>query len=155
MCCILSENMTLLLTISLLVLFQGDMSIGSYVGVPKQTRSVEQDDFANQGVPEQPGGFTEIDLSYDSECVVTAATFGAPTCSYLFKMVFCREKNKGSIRKDACRLGSFSAYGKGPSKIHITGGTDDFVGAFGEVRLVLRSALRSIILCQSFCIFHY
>lgn len=106
----------------------GDMTIGKYEGVPKINEGAEQE-FANKGVPEQPGGFTDIDLTFDSECVVTT-TQGAPTCSYLFKMFFCREKN---IKENDCRLGYFSAYGKGPQKIEITGGTDDFVGAFGEI----------------------
>ncbi len=107
------------------------MTIGTYVGMPKNVRPVI-DEYANQGVPEQPGGFTQIGLTFDSECVFTDPQ-GAPTCSYLFEMSFCREKN---IKENDCRLGYFSAYGKGPQKIEITGGTDDFVGAFGEVSAV-------------------
>lgn len=103
------------------------MTIGSYTGTPKSSNA----DFSNKGLPEQPGDFTEISLTFDSECVVTAGIRAAPTCSYLFKMSFCRKTN---VSEKACRQGSFSAYGKGPSKIEITGGTEDLVGAFGQVR---------------------
>ncbi len=81
------------------------------------------------GVPNQPGGFTDIDVTYDGECVFTKGSNGPPACSYIFQMSFCRDHEKD------CRFGTFTAYGIGRRRITINGGTDDFLGAFGQVRL--------------------
>ena len=89
-------------------LLTGDMTIGDYTAVG-----------SNVGVPEP---------KYTAECVIISeGTMDAPTCSYDFQMSFCFETEE-------CRHGSFAAYGKGPGNIMITGGADDFFGAFGQVR---------------------
>ena len=111
-----------------LILALGDLTIGTYVGTPKP----DTGNFSNQGVPNQPGGFSQIETGFDSECIITGPT--APTCTYNFDLSFCRDVFNGQLPYKECRMGAFSGYGKGPGKIKITGGTDDFFGAFGQVR---------------------
>jgi hypothetical protein len=105
----------------------GDLTIGKYVGTPKPNTG----NFSNQGVPNQPGGFSQIETGFDSECIITGPT--APTCTYNFDFSFCRDVYNGQLPFKDCRMGAFSGYGKGPGKIKITGGTDDLFGAFGQV----------------------
>lgn len=105
----------------------GDMSIGTYQGEPSATLGVGA---GGSGVPDQYGGFKDIDVMYRSECVITESGLQkAPTCSYKFDLKFCRI----TFGNDDCRFGTFSAYGKGPGKIAINGGTDDFLGAYGQI----------------------
>ena len=108
------------------------MSIGYYKATPNQATPYL---YTNQGVPNQPGGFSDIDLQFRSECVLTEGVQAAPTCSYDFQMEFCRDESDGSDIE--CLKGSFAGCGRGPGKIKITGGTDDFLGAFGQVRLLV------------------
>ena len=93
---------------------------------------------ANQGVPDQLGGFKDIALKSDITCLDSGGFFSEDdlTCSYNFDMSFCHGIN--NQQDDDCYQGSFSAFSKGIDNIDITGGHGDFSGAFGQVRHTTR-----------------
>ncbi len=62
----------------------------------------------------------------------------APTYNYNFQMSYCRTSS------GECVNGAFSAYGKGPSKIKVTGGIDDLFAATGQVNRNLTSTFESV-----------
>ena len=99
----------------------GDEIIGTYSGV------TQEKSYPNQS------RFNSIDVNYTSVCIVTALGRVAPTCNYDFQMSYCRTSS------GECVNGSFSAYGKGPSKIKVTGGIDDLFAATGQVNRSLTS----------------
>ena len=113
------------------------------------------------GVPTQSGTsgalvFGEIEIAYKSVCIVTKdqppldTTASSPTCFYEFELGYCVPTFATSVgtpnrpdrtlreipqnEKYKCRDGGFTAHGSGPGNLQITGGSDDFFGAFGQVR---------------------
>uniref|UniRef100_A0A7S3VB34 C3H1-type domain-containing protein n=1 Tax=Chaetoceros debilis TaxID=122233 RepID=A0A7S3VB34_9STRA len=111
----------------------GDMSIGEkYTGVE------------GFGVPTQYGGFNNvvldgIQITYKSICVITRDQDppSSPTCFYEFELGFCP-------RGDKCRKGRFTAHGSGPRNLQITGGSDDFFGAYGQIGTPTAFAIEDI-----------
>ena len=88
----------------------------------------------NSNIFVSPGEvFKDIVISYKSVCIVTKDQDpipSSPTCFYEFDLRYC--PNGGF--ETACRNGRFTAHGSGPDKLRIAGGSDDFFGAFGQVR---------------------
>lgn len=91
------------------------------------------------GVPTQYGNpvfnsvvLDDIKIAYKSICVITRDQDppSSPTCFYEFELDFCP-------RGDKCRKGRFTAHGSGPRNLQITGGSDDFFGAYGQVRIFI------------------
>uniref|UniRef100_A0A6S8W0R0 Uncharacterized protein n=2 Tax=Chaetoceros debilis TaxID=122233 RepID=A0A6S8W0R0_9STRA len=123
------------------IIKSGDMTIGElYTGV--------------EGVPTQLGTsgalvFKEIEIAYKSVCIVTKDQDpipSSPTCFYEFELGYCVPTTLNSnpnlpgrtlrqkIEKYKCRNGRFTAHGSGPDNLQITGGSDDFFGAFGQIK---------------------
>jgi len=92
----------------------------------------------NSNIFVSPGEvFKDIVISYKSVCIVTkdqdpdpSSNRGGPTCFYEFDLRYC--PNGGLAT--ACRNGRFTAHGSGPKTLQITGGSDDFFGAFGQIK---------------------
>jgi hypothetical protein len=82
-------------------------------------------------IPDQ-GMISDIKFEFKSICIITPNS-RAPTCSYEFDMEFAIS---GFVDK---RKGGFIGYGSGPDSIQITGGRDDFIGAYGEVRSTIKT----------------
>jgi len=130
------------------IIKSGDMTIGEvYTGIA--------------GVPTQLGTsgalvFGEIEIAYKSVCIVTKDQDpipSSPTCFYEFELAYCvptpvvsnpdktNPPNQGRrtlrgipLNDNKCRNGRFTAHGSGPDNLQITGGSDDFFGAFGQIK---------------------
>ena len=82
--------------------------------------------------------FVGIEIAYKSVCIVTKdqppldTTASSPTCFYEFELAYCVLDEKRN--EYLCRDGRFTAHGSGPRNLQITGGSDNFFGAFGQVR---------------------
>jgi len=105
--------------------------------------------------------FKDIEIAYKSVCIVTKdqnptqvfppIDTSSPTCFYEFELGYCVPRFATSvgtpdkvmpsggrtlrqIQKYKCRNGRFTAHGSGPGNLQITGGSDDFFGAFGQIK---------------------
>jgi len=109
--------------IAISTFLSGDMTIGEgYEGV--------------EGVPTQNESgslvvvFKGIEITFKSVCIVTRDQLpipSSPTCFYEFQLFYCASDGK-------CRKGRFTAHGSGPENLSITGGTNDFFGAWGQIK---------------------
>jgi len=119
------------------IIKSGDMTIGEvYTGIA--------------GVPTQLGTsgalvFGEIEIAYKSVCIVTKDQDpipSSPTCFYEFELGYCVPiftplnliGDRQPQTEFKCRNGRFTAHGSGPDNLQITGGSDDFFGAFGQIK---------------------
>merc|ERR1711957_288848 len=116
----------------------GDMIIGEvYTGV--EGVPIQYSDYSNISVsPVLNVLFKDIVISYKSVCIVTKDQDpdpSSPTCFYEFDLRYCF--NGGFFNggfDTVCRNGRFTAHGSGPKNLRITGGSDDFFGAFGQIK---------------------
>jgi len=119
----------------------GDMIIGEYTGVEGEGVPTQFNDFSTISVsPVLNVIFEEIVISYKSVCIVTKDQFpmpSPPTCSYEFDLRYCPNGGFEVLPngfETGCRNGRFTAHGSGPDKLRIAGGSDDFFGAFGQIK---------------------